>query len=235
MDFRDGVRNIIYDSFKVFINYIFREYDITISGLENIINSNKGGIIVSNHAEPKKNWTFRRDKSGKPIYSHTHSVDHLLIGSFLRNDQRIHALVGMRHYKNPFSTFLLNCLQQIPANRNGFIKKCKEYIDKKEYILIFPEGLTQTIKLNIGPEKIHPGLGILVRYLDNPEIFPVNISIKGKKDELWPDFESARLIFDKSFNYLNEFGSFPVDKTGKIDYIRISQEIMEEKVYPLGV
>ena len=233
---RDVIRNWNYDFISGACNFIFENYyDVEIEGLENIINDKKGGIIVSNHDTPQEDWIYKKDKEGK-IILHTHSVDQLLIAAYLNSDQKFHAIVSKAHYKNRLRKGLLEALQQIPASKYGIIDPSRNYLEKNEYVLIFPEGNSgQKSKLvdSVGT-KIYPGLGRLVSNLDNPQIFPVNIRINGKNDNLWPKFESAKIKFGKPFYYLDEFGEFPVEKNEMIDSFKISKDIMDKKVYPLG-
>ncbi|MBT3395145.1 hypothetical protein HOA59_00245 [archaeon] len=233
---KDLIRNWNYDFISGLCNFVFDNYyDVNVEGLENIVNDKEGGIIVSNHDTPQKDWIYEKDKEGKTIL-HINSIDQLLIVAYLNPNQRFHAIVNRAAYKNIIKKVSLNLLQQIPATRYGLIDHSEKYLNKNEYILIFPEGSSgQKSGVALDEEtKIYPGIGRLISHLDNPKIFPVNIQINGKKDNLWPKFSSAKLKFGESFHYLDEFGEFPTIENGNIDYSQISKEVMNEKVYPLG-
>jgi len=232
---KDMIRNWNYDFFSGFCNFIFDNYyDVCVEGLENIINDKEGGIIVSNHDTPGNDWKYEKGKDGK-FKLHTHSVDQLLIAAYLDPKQRFHAIVSKNHYKNPLRGGLLNALQQIPATKYGILDPAGRYLEKKEYILIFPEGNSgQKSKIiNGGKTKIYPGLGRLISNLDNPKIFPTYVKINGKRDSLWPKFKNAKVKFGKPFHYLDLFGEFPLGKNNAIDSYKISENIMNEKIYSL--
>jgi|TARA_Y100000034_G_scaffold117415_1_gene156828 hypothetical protein len=225
---RNCLYNFISGSVKFFLSNF---YDVEAEGLENIINDSEGGIIISNHDTPQEDWIYRKDKNGK-LVPHTHSVDQLLISSYMARKQKFHAVVSKRHYENPLRGKLLEALQQIPATNKGLIEKSKKYLDRNEYILIFPEGNSgQRSKIEIdGSRKIYPGLGRLVTELNNPKIFPVKVKINGKRDTLWPRFSNANIKFGEPFHYLDKFDN--LFECG-LDYVEISKLIMKEKVYKL--
>ncbi len=230
------ISNKTYDFISGFYNFIFDNYyDVKVEGLENIIHDTNGGIIVSNHDNPQDGWEQKKDKRGN-IKRHNHSIDQLLIAAYLNPGQRYHAIVNCAAYKNIFKKVSLNLLQQIPATKYGLIDYSEKYLNKNEYILIFPEGLSgQKFKMGHGEKiKIYSGLGRLVSNLDNPKIFPVNIKVNDKKNTLWPRFSSAEVKFGEPFHYLDDFKEFPTKKKGNIDYSQISKNIMNERVYPLG-
>lgn len=225
----------MYDFFSRSLRFFFETgYNVQTEGLENILTDTEGGIIVSNHDTPRDDWIYKKDSKGEPIL-HKYSVDQLLIGAYLNRNQRFHAIVSKNYYKNPIRKPILNLLQQIPATKNGLVEKSKEYIDKNEYVLIFPEGSSGQ-KSKVNPEeklKIYSGLGRLVFGLDNPKIFPTYIQMNGKKDSPWPKFESVEVIFGEPFHYIQEFEKFPIDEKGNMNFCKISRDIMEEKVYSL--
>jgi len=232
---KEFIRNKTYDIIRDFSRHIFQNRDVVVEGLENIINDKEGGIIVSNHDNPQEDWAYELDDDGEPVL-HTNSIDHFFVVAYLNPKQRIHAVVNKKAYKNILKNSLLEILQQIPATNHGIVDYSEKYLKKNEYVLIFPEGGSGQISKIVSGEKprIYRGLGRLVSNLDNPKIFPMNIQINGKKDNLWPEFTSAKIKFGEQFYYLDEFDKFPITKEGNIDYSQISKNIMNEKVYPLA-
>lgn len=203
-------------------------YDINFVGFENVPTDNEPLLVVSNHDTPNKTWHFKEKKEG--IVPHTHSVDHLLIGMFLR--QKIHAMASTKHYDNKVRRWILNTLEQVPANEEG-MEEAREYLGRGDSIMIFPEGNSGQGTLMGKEVKIRSGLGRLIEAYPDVRVLPAYVRIEGKRDWLWPKFDSADIVFGKPFLYDERFGEFPLNDNGGVDYRRISEIIMVDEVRPL--
>jgi hypothetical protein len=219
-----GLRDITYDKICEKLRNDFFD-NVHLIGLENITENTENGIIVANHSD-----NYKRNENLELI-RHRRCIDHLLIAPSLRKEQRVRGLVYKEMFKHPLIWVLLTTLKQIRASRKDMVENSKKIIECGEYPLIFPEGPSHLMKID-QQKKIYGGLGLLVYHLDNPTIFPMNISIRGKVDSWYPNFKSANLVFGESFNYLGEFGEYP-RKGKRVDYQKITQKIMDEKVYSL--
>jgi hypothetical protein len=218
-----GLYGFVTDFFKWKFN---RSNNVMLVDFDNVPTHKEPLIIVSNHDTPNDSWHFD-ERRGRKV-PHTHSVDHLLIGAFM--DQRIHALASVRHYRSSVKSYLLDMLEQVPATTNG-IKEAHQFIDKGESILIFPEGNSGQGTLIGKKVEIRPGLGMLVEAYPYVRILPIYVRIEGKKDWLWPKFDSASVVFGEPFLYGEEFGELPLNEG--VDCKRISEDIMRAKVRPL--
>jgi len=203
-------------------------YNINFVGFENVPTNNEPLIIVSNHDTPNESWHFEKRRG--EIVPHTHSVDHLLIGMFLR--QKIHAVASTKHYDNRLRRCILNILEQVPASPEG-IGEAKEFLDRGDSIMIFPEGNSGQGTILGKPVKYGWGLGSLVETYPTVRVLPTYVRIQGKKDGLLPKFDWADVVFGEPFVYGEEFDSLPREHLGKVDHEKISEEIMRRKIMPL--
>jgi len=208
----------------------FRE--VKIIGEENIPAPGEPLIIASNHDTPNRTWYFDKRKRGR-IVPHTHSVDHLLIMAYF--NQKIHAVASIRHYRSGVKSYLLDVLEQIQASSDEVIKGAEKYLGKGESILIFPEGNSGQGTLFGKKREVHRGLGKLVSNHNKIKVLPVHVTINGKKDWVWPKFESATLVIGKPFLYEEVYGKLPRLGAGGVDYKTISEQIVFERIFPLSL